>query len=61
MATLDGEPGLRRLSNSEGQTLWRVAGVTSRARIVGPDKQTPVGIAAGGTVTADPYIDQPMP
>lgn len=59
--TLDGEPGLRRLSNSEGQTLWRVAGVTSRARVVAGDKQTPVGVAAEGTLTADPYLDQPLP
>lgn len=59
--TLDGEPGLRRLSSSEGEVLWRVAGVTSRARLVGEDKQTPLGIAPAGTVTADPYLDQALP
>jgi hypothetical protein len=59
--TLDGEPGLRRLSSSEGEVLWRVAGVTSRARLVTPDKQTPLGVAAEGTVTADPYLDQTLP
>ncbi len=52
-------PGLRRLSNSEGEVLWRVAGVdlagprrqptTSRPRSASPPT---------GTVTADPYIDQ---
>lgn len=59
--TLDGEPGLRRLSSSEGEVLWRVAGVTSRARLVTTDKQTPLGVAAEGTVTADPYLDQTLP
>jgi GT2 family glycosyltransferase len=59
--TLDGEPGLRRLSSSGGEVLWRVAGTTSRARVVADDKQTPVGLADGGTVTADPYIDQALP
>ena len=59
--TLDGEPGLRRLSSSEGEVLWRVAGVTSRARIVAEDKQTPLGVAPEGTVTADPYLDQSLP
>jgi hypothetical protein len=59
--TLDGEPGLRRLSSSEGEVLWRVAGVTSRARLVTEEKQTPLGIAAEGTTTADPYLDQTLP
>jgi hypothetical protein len=38
-----------------------VAGTTTRARVVDGDKQTPVGIADNGTVTADPYIDQALP
>jgi hypothetical protein len=59
--TLDAEPGLRRLSSSEGEVLWRVAGVTSRARLVADDKQTPLGIAPGGTTSSDPYLEQPMP
>jgi GT2 family glycosyltransferase len=59
--TLDGEPGLRRLSSSGGEVLWRVAGTTSRARMVEGDKQTPVGLAPDGTVSADPYIYQPLP
>jgi hypothetical protein len=59
--TLDGEPGLRRLSSSGGEVLWRVAGTTSRARVVDGDKQTPVGLAPDGTVLANPYIDQPLP
>jgi len=59
--TLDGEPGLRRLSSSEGEVLWRVAGVTSRARLVDEDRQTPLGIAPGGTESTDPYLDQAMP
>lgn len=59
--TLDGEPGLRRLSSSGGEVLWRVAGVTSRARLVADGKQTPLGIATEGTVTADPYLGQTLP
>ncbi len=59
--TLDGEPGLRRLSSSGGEVLWRVAGVTTRARVIEPGRQVPVGLAADGTATADPYLDQAMP
>ena len=59
--TLDGEPGLRRLSSSKGEVLWRVGGVTSRARLVLEDKEVPVGVAGEGTLTADPYIDQVLP
>jgi GT2 family glycosyltransferase len=59
--TLDGEPGLRRLSSAGGEVLWRVAGTTSRARVVDGAKLTPVGLAADGTVLANPYIDQPLP
>lgn len=58
--TLDGEPGLRRLSSSGGEVLWRVAGVTSRARVVTGTKQTPVGLVSAGTST-DPYLDQGLP
>jgi GT2 family glycosyltransferase len=59
--TLDGEPGLRRLSSSGGEVLWRVAGVTSRARLVADGKAVPLGVTAEGTVTADPYLDQALP
>ncbi len=59
--TLDGEPGLRRLSSSQGEVLWRVGGVTSRARLLADERQVPVGVAAEGTLTADPYIDQVLP
>lgn len=59
--TLDGEPGLRRLSSSEGEVLWRVAGVTSRARLLDGDRQVPIGVAPEGTVTASPYLDQVLP
>ncbi|MHB1211378.1 MAG: glycosyltransferase [Candidatus Nanopelagicales bacterium] len=59
--TLDGEPGLRRLSTSGGEVLWRVAGTTSRARVVADGSPTPVGIADGGQVSANPYIDQGLP
>ena len=59
--TLDGEPGLRRLSSSGGEVLWRVAGVTSRARMVTGDKAVPLGVAPEGTATADPYLDEALP
>lgn len=60
--TLDGEPGLRRLSSAGGEVLWRVAGVTSRARLVDPKAGAePLGLAAEGTVTADPYLEQALP
>lgn len=58
---LDGEPGLRRLSSSGGEVLWRVGGTTSRARVVAGDGQTPVGVAPDGRVTADPYLAQTLP
>jgi len=58
---LDAEPGLRRLSNSEGEVLWRVSGVTSRARITDGDIQSPVGIAAPENLGTDPYIEQTLP
>lgn len=59
--TLDAEPGLRRLSNADGEVLWRVAGVTSRARISDGAAESPVGIAQPTTVATDPYIDQTLP
>jgi GT2 family glycosyltransferase len=59
--TLDSEPGLRRLSNADGETLWRVAGVTSRARIFDGVSESPVGIAQPQMVSTDPYIDQTLP
>ncbi len=58
---LDAEPGLRRLSNSEGEVLWRVSGVTSRARITDGDTQSPVGILTPENLGTDPYIEQTLP
>ena len=59
--TLDAEPGLRRLATSGGEVLWRVSGVTSRARVESTMAQAPLGLALKGTVTADPYLDQRLP
>lgn len=61
VATLDSEPGLRRLSSADGAVLWRVAGVTSRARVVGGDADSPMGLASPEVVGVDPYIDQALP
>lgn len=58
---LDSEPGLRRLSNADGEVLWRVAGVTSRARVFDGVTESPVGIAQPQSVATDPYIDQTLP
>jgi len=58
---LDAEPGLRRLSSSDGEVLWRVSGVTSRARITDGDTQSPVGIASPENLGTDPYIEQILP
>lgn len=61
VATLDSEPGLRRLSSADGVVLWRVSGVTSRARIIGAQAPSPLGLAQPATVGLDPYIDQIAP
>ncbi len=59
--TLDSEPGLRRLSSADGAVLWRVAGVTSRARVVVNTDQSPLGLTSPDIVGIDPYIDQSLP
>lgn len=59
--TLDAEPGLRRLSSADGEVLWRVAGVTSRARISDGEAFSPVGIAQPDVLGTNPYIDQALP
>ncbi|MFM1917145.1 MAG: hypothetical protein RJB01_660 [Actinomycetota bacterium] len=61
VATLDSEPGLRRLSSADGVVLWRVSGVTSRARIIGAQAPSPLGLAQPATVGLDPYVDQIAP
>ena len=62
---LDGAPGLRRLSSAGGEVLWRVAGTTSRARVVEQtddgEKITPVGVQQGERLSVTPYIDQRLP
>lgn len=54
---LDAEPGMRRLSTSGGQVLWRIAGTTSRARLLTGSDQSPVPMASPGADSTDPYID----
>jgi GT2 family glycosyltransferase len=58
---IDAEPGLRRLATAQGEILWRVAGVTSRARVVSDDGSLPLGVVDPLSVTTDPYLDQPLP
>ncbi|CAB4996375.1 unannotated protein [freshwater metagenome] len=59
---LDGEPGLRRLASASGEVLWRVAGVTSRARLIAGATTTPLSVVLAPTGAAwvgiDPYLDQ---
>jgi hypothetical protein len=59
---LDGEPGLRRLASASGEVLWRVAGITSRARLVTDTTATPLAVvvapAGAAWVGIDPYLDQ---
>lgn len=59
--TIDGEPGLRRLATAQGEVLWRVAGVTSRARVADAVGSLPLGVADPLSVGTDPYLDQPLP
>lgn len=59
--TIDAEPGLRRLATAQGEVLWRIAGVTSRARVTDGDAALPLGIADPVSVSTDPYLAQPLP
>jgi hypothetical protein len=59
--TIDGEPGLRRLATAQGEVLWRIAGVTSRARVVDESTTLPLGVADPLNIGTDPYLDQPLP
>jgi hypothetical protein len=58
---LDSEPGLRRLASSDGEVLWRVSGVTSRASISDGVTTSPIGIASPANLSTDPYIEQTLP
>lgn len=61
ISVLDAEPGLRRLATSGGEVLWRIAGDTSRARLVAGDSSTPIGLADAETGSTHPYIDVTVP
>ena len=64
---LDSEPGLRRLASAEGEVLWRINGVTSRAQVLDVDTETAdfiptaLDLAQPGVVGTDPYVDQTLP
>lgn len=64
---LDSEPGLRRLSSAEGEVLWRIGGVTSRAQVWDVNTATgefiPVAldVAQPETLGTDPYVKQQLP
>jgi hypothetical protein len=57
VSVLDAEPGLRRLSTSGGEVLWRIAGTTSRARLIAGTDQTTVALASPASAGTNPYID----
>jgi len=64
---LDGAPGLRRLSTAGGETLWRIAGVTTRARVVAGERDLPMDVAQralldpNALLPIEPYVDGPLP
>lgn len=58
---IDSEPGLRRLSSAGGEVLWRVAGLTSRARIVAGDEGAALELADGENPASDPYLATTLP
>jgi hypothetical protein len=60
---LDGEPGLRRLSSANGEVLWGIDGVTSRARLLTDGKASALNVVGGDPaqvaavgVDTDPYL-----
>lgn len=65
--SLDSEPGVRRLASADGEVLWRIGGVTSRAQVwdVDPSSErflpTSLDVFDPGTLTTDPYLDQALP
>lgn len=64
---LDSEPGVRRLASAEGEVLWRIGGVTSRAQVWDVDTASgefvPVALdlAQPADMGIDPYVSQPLP
>lgn len=62
---LDSVPGLRRVAGDSGEALWRVAGVTSRARAV-PSEETAAGaqvvpLPVTDIQSAQPLVNSPVP
>jgi hypothetical protein len=64
---LDSEPGVRRLASAEGEVLWRIGGITSRAQVLDVDPATAefvptsVDIAQPDVIGTDPYLDRELP
>ena len=64
---LDSEPGLRRLASADGEVLWRISGVTSRAQVLDVDTgtgdflPTAVDLAQPGDIRTDPYLNTALP
>lgn len=64
---IDSEPGLRRLASADGEVLWRIGGITSRAQVLDVDPASAefvpaaLELAQPATVGTDPYVDQELP
>ena len=61
ISRIDSEPGLRRLSSAGGEVLWRIGGLTSRARVVAGEEAAALELANGEDPAADPYLATSLP
>ena len=59
-SVLDGQSGLRRLSSSGGEVLWRIAGVTSRVQAVADGDAEVVPVVDGANLTSNPYVERQL-
>ena len=59
VSVLDSEPGLRRISSAEGDTLWRLDTDSARARALAADPR--VTVLAAGIRDGAVAIDGPLP
>jgi len=58
-SVLDSEPGLRRISSAEGDTLWRLDADSSRVRVAGPNP--PVVALAAGSFDGATHVEGNLP
>jgi hypothetical protein len=58
-SVLDSEPGLRRISSSEGDTLWRLDTDSARVRVAGTNP--PIVALAAGSVDGATHVEGTLP